>query len=1054
MPAPALQSVHIQLHQPLPALVSFTPQQLHQHLARLHIAPSDAALLLAEDVDGQSALALTHHNLQQLGVRTFGRRQRILDAIAGGRQSKPSDAASNEKARSEQSFSAAERVDGRVEHERREGGLLSHMHWPRPHTASPPASVHHQPHLPPNHELHPRPHSAQPTHTQPLHTHQPQAANHATGYAAPMNPANGGLIYPPDFSHQGSYNAIPSLPITPYQPPLAYAANLAYPPAYTLQPYQHEEKSEQSTNRRERRDNVDAWDNDDSEDDYIHGQPQNAKGKPGKIESEEDIRKRQREERAEAELRWEEDNESRRKEKDEVMRLKHELQRREQERERIHHKPSKAGRHQSGGRAEEADEEAERLTPSPTRPFPTRPSSAAAARATTAPPLLSPPPLTPPTHTLSLVHVHGYSCSSSTRNNVHISTAHSLVYPAGRLCVLQSRDGRQQWFDGHDGLVRSFAQHPTNRNLFASSSLSSVSVASALLVWDAANVHAKGLSMPMTVADGSVRSVSFSVDGQHLASLSSDAHYTLKLFHWPTAALLASVHTAATSASSPSPPTQLCLWNPLHAGHLLTIGKRHLVFWQWRDGKLRGQKAATSSEEESGTELVEYESAVYSAKGFACIATSTGRVLVYTDAHSPPRSFSIASHSTRVTALLAHKSGLVAALDDGHVLLLSRAMESQKRLRFRAKAIALAWDGESELAVGTRDGKVWRAADVWDKAVLGEEGEGGQLVVQTHWDGPVKAVAALDERRYVTVGADGTVLLWDADKRRVDKRAQLSADKALLTTGTGAHSGHKALCVAVGEEEEVKRSKCEPSSAAKLVVVGVEDGHLHVLSPTLRQLYRVNVEQSIAHSKRAVHTSVSPCAITCLSFCPRGHALAVGTSSGLVAVFSVSRTAATLLDVDALPSTSTAAVTHLDWSASATHLLVSTPLSASHYYNFSSSTRTLTAVPHSSALSMHSHLFPSLTSPLSFPLAPLLPSPPPALSSLAVACHPTAGGGSLVLGGGGMMRLYRWSGRCVRRQGCREVRGHVGDVAVVGWLGEAGVVTAGSDMTVMQWKLV
>ena len=42
----------------------------------------------------------------------------------------------------------------------------------------------------------------------------------------------------------------------------------------------------------------------------------------------------------------------------------------------------------------------------------------------------------------------------------------------------------------------------------------------------------------------------------------------------------------------------------------------------------------------------------------------------------------------------------------------------------------------------------------------------------------------------------------------------------------------------------------------------------------------------------------------------------------------------------------------------------------------------------------------------------------------------------------------------MRRQGWREARGHVGDVAVVGWLGEVGVVSAGNDMTVMQWKLV
>ena len=1051
MPSPTVQLSHSPPHHPSPPLISsFTPHQLHAHLTQLHITAVDAQLLLNEDVDGQSALALTHDNLQLLGVRTFGRRQRILDAIVGGKVGKAGDVSKDERAvrREEQQHDRPQ--DREAEHEKREGGLLSHLHFPRPHTAShtttqPPAHAH----PPPTHELHPRPHSAEPA-----HAHQPGTVSHASHNPLARTAPNGTLIYPPDF---GQYSAIPSLPITPYQPPLVYAPNLAYPSAYALQPYQHEEKTRQPADRhRQRMDgDEDDWNDSESEDGgYIHGQPRTAKGRLGRVESEEETRRRQREERAEQELRWEEEKEETRKEKDEVQRLKLELQRREDEKQRLHHKPARTGRKQPGRNEEEADEEAERLTPSPTRPFPTRPSSAANTRSTPAPPLLSPPPLTPPTHTLALAHVHGYSCSSSTRNNVHMSSNHSLVYPASRLCILQSRDGRQQFFDGHDGLVRSLAQHLTNRNLFASSSSTAASAAPALLVWDAGNVHAKGLSMPLTVADGSVRSVSFSVDGQHLASVSSDAHYTLKLFHWPTAALLASVHTAATSATAPAPPTQLCLWNPLHASHLLTLGKRHLVFWQWRDGKLRGQKAAVSSEEEAGTALVEYETAVYSAKGFACVATSTGHVLVYTDAHSPPRSFSIASHSTRITALLAHKGGLVAALDDGHVLLLSRAMESQKRLRFRAKAIALAWSGENELAVGTRDGKVWRAADVWDKSVVGEDGDGGQLVVQTHWDGPVKAAAVVDERRYVTVGEDGTVLLWDADKRRVEKRTQLGADRAALTATKGSNNGQRALCVAVGEEDEVRHTKAEPASPTKLCVVGTEDGHLHVLSASLRSLYRVNVEQCIAHSKRAVHPSVSVSAITCLSFCPRGHALAVGTSSGLVAVFSLSHSAATLLDVDALPSTSTAAVAHLDWSASASHLLVSTPLSSSHYYNFSSSTRTLTAVPQSSTLSMHSHLFPSLTSPLSFPLAPLLPSPPPRLSSLAVACHPTAGGGSLVLAGSGTVRLYRWSGRCVRRQACREVRGHVGDVRVVDWLGEAGVVSAGSDMAVMQWKLL
>ena len=66
---------------------TLAPPQLHDYFTtqlQYHILPADAHLLLSEDVDGQSALSLTHDVLKQLGVATYGRRQRILDAIAGG----------------------------------------------------------------------------------------------------------------------------------------------------------------------------------------------------------------------------------------------------------------------------------------------------------------------------------------------------------------------------------------------------------------------------------------------------------------------------------------------------------------------------------------------------------------------------------------------------------------------------------------------------------------------------------------------------------------------------------------------------------------------------------------------------------------------------------------------------------------------------------------------------------------------------------------------------------------------------------------------------------
>ena len=131
-------------------LHSYTPAQLHAHLARLHIHAADSRLLLDEDVDGQSALALSHDNLTQLGVATFGRRQRLLDAVAGavvgkagegqgeGERVEKGKGEEREKKREERHDELDEQE---MEHQRREkGGLFSHIHLPRPHTASHPYS--------------------------------------------------------------------------------------------------------------------------------------------------------------------------------------------------------------------------------------------------------------------------------------------------------------------------------------------------------------------------------------------------------------------------------------------------------------------------------------------------------------------------------------------------------------------------------------------------------------------------------------------------------------------------------------------------------------------------------------------------------------------------------------------------------------------------------------------------------------------------------------------------------------------------------------------------
>ena len=263
-------------------------------------------------------------------------------------------------------------------------------------------------------------------------------------------------------------------------------------------------------------------------------------------------------------------------------------------------------------------------------------------------------------------------------------------------------------------MLRALALHPFNRSIVASSSspLSSSSPP-AVLVWDSAALHAKAVSLPLTAADCGVRSLGFSCDGLHLATLSSDADCTLRVWHWATAGtarLRAHGRSLRSHPRPPPPPPPPCtaaagtrsppLSSSRSAGVTSPSGASRTADCEGRGPHLPARLVLAS---------LQFESLAFSAKGYACVGTSCGSVLVYTEPASPPRSFPLLDGQLPPDL----PGGVEGRAGGGR-----RGRQCARRQPQHGANEALAvrqrawWPspgrGEGECVVGTRDGRVWR----------------------------------------------------------------------------------------------------------------------------------------------------------------------------------------------------------------------------------------------------------------------------------------------------------------------------------------------------------
>ncbi|XP_061915415.1 echinoderm microtubule-associated protein-like 6 isoform X1 [Entelurus aequoreus] len=461
-----------------------------------------------------------------------------------------------------------------------------------------------------------------------------------------------------------------------------------------------------------------------------------------------------------------------------------------------------------------------------------------------------------PAGRLRLEWIYGYR-GHQCRNNVYYTAGKEVVYfVAGVGVVYNTREHCQRFYLGHNDDIISLALHP-ERTLVATGQVGKEPY---MCVWDTFSLNTVSL-----LRDGHTHGIAcltFSADGQRLASVGLDAKNTICVWDWRRGKILA-------SASGHSDRIFDVCWDPFQTNRLVSCGVKHiktplcvLQFWSLCGNALSSKRGIFGKTGDLQTMLC----VTWAKDDITFSGALNGDVYVWKCARLT-RTLQ-AAHGAGIFSMYACEEGFATGGRDGCVRLwdvdfkaitkmdLREAEQGYKALSIRS----VCWRADRILA-GTQDGEIFE--------VMVQERDKPLLLMQAHGDGELWALDVHPKKPLAVTGSDDrSVRLWSLLDRTLVARCNM---------------------------EEAVRSVAFSVDGSQLAL-GMKDGSFTVL--------RVRDMTEVVHiqdRKEVIHE---------MKFSPDGAYLAVGSNDGMVDVYAVSQRYKKVGEC----SRSSSFITHLDWT--------------------------------------------------------------------------------------------------------------------------------------------
>ncbi|KAK1798480.1 hypothetical protein P4O66_006772, partial [Electrophorus voltai] len=316
-----------------------------------------------------------------------------------------------------------------------------------------------------------------------------------------------------------------------------------------------------------------------------------------------------------------------------------------------------------------------------------------------------------PDEGLSLQFVHGYR-GCDCRNNLFYTQAGEVVYHVAAVAVVYNRQQHaQRFYLGHDDDILSLAMHPLKDYV----ATGQVGRDPAIHVWDIQSL--KCLSVLRGQHQRGVCALEFTADGKSLVSVGIDDGHSIVMWDWKKGEKLAKarwemnshkLHPPSDSRTASNEMVCVCRGhkekifvvkgNPFRMDKLLTVGFKHIKFWQHTGGGLTFKRGIFGNLGKQETMM----SACYGrSEDLVFSGAMTGDVYIWKDTSLMK---TIKAHDGPVFAMCSLDKGFVTGGKDGIVELWDEMFER----RLKTYAIKRAALSPSSKGVDPPLGRNWQ----------------------------------------------------------------------------------------------------------------------------------------------------------------------------------------------------------------------------------------------------------------------------------------------------------------------------------------------------------